>query len=252
MAVHGGPKISATNGLILSFDIANSKSYVGFGNTVNDLVNQTTNELSIQDSFYKIYDPIVADYVIPNSPPTNLPISDSNNFGNVIFDGIGNALKFSTPPLGSTITVEMWIKLGSDYSNNMLLSFGSYTIWCLGGGLGFNTSNNDLYGISSATVSSLGLLNQWKQYIFEMRTDVSYTNNKIYINTQNQSLSQQVGTESSSGRKFDNINCRISTWANTTGYEMPMSLSLVRIYNRSLTAAEISNNFNLGRSRFGI
>lgn len=246
-----GPELTKS-GLVASFDIANAKSYPGSGTIVNDLWNRNANELTIQESFYKTYDPIVDDYILPYSSPTSFPTYSSSNYGTLTFDGTANALKFNTPSLGSTVTVEVWARLGANYSGNMFISFGSYNIWCGNGGLGYHTSNNDLYGISSANVSSLGLVNQWKQYVFEMRTDVSYTNNKIYINTQSQALSQQQGAESTSNRNFNNVLGRISSWSNVSGYEMPLTFSFIRIYNGALTTRQISDSFRLTRNRFAI
>ncbi|MGA1415131.1 MAG: hypothetical protein ACO323_08835, partial [Candidatus Kapaibacteriota bacterium] len=56
-----------------------------------------------------------------------------------------------------------------------------YDIYTIGStGIGFNTAASDLYGVPFAQVSSLGCIGNWKHYVFEMRSDVSYTNNKIY------------------------------------------------------------------------
>ena len=68
----------------------------------------------------------------------------------------------------------------------MIFGFNLYDVWTQNGAMGFNTASSDQYGISSTQVTNLGLLNQWKHYVFEMRSDVSYTNNKIYINSQYQ------------------------------------------------------------------
>lgn len=251
MGVFAGPEINE-NGLIFCIDPANTKSYVGSGTTINNLIGQLSNELSARDSTYKIYDPIVSDFIIPNSQPGDNPVFNSSNFGTITFDGNKNSLLFYSLNLTSVATIELWAKIETNYSNKMLFSFGSYNIWCGDGNLGFNTSNNDVYGISSANISSLGLVNQWKYYVFELRSDVSYTNNKIYINTQSQNLSQQKGSESTSNRNFNNINGRISSWYTGLGYEMPMTFGSIKIYNRALTELEINNSFRLGRSRFGI
>jgi hypothetical protein len=254
MGVYAGPKVSGSesNSLVFVLDLGNTKSYVGSGVTINNLRGGNTNQFDIKNSFYKTYDLEVGDYVIPNSGPTSLPTFSSSNGGEILFNGIGNYLNIFAPGLSSTTTVEIWSKLGTNYTNNTFFGFGNYNVWCDSGGLGYNTSNNDLYGISSANVSTLGLVNNWKQYVFEMRSDVSYTNNKIYINSQDQSISQQKGSESSSYRNFNNGNGTVSSWAATPGYEMPMTFSFLRIYNRSLTASEISANFNSIRGRFGI
>ena len=251
MAVVSGPQITGLRDLALSIDMANVKSYAGSGTTItNPIVQTTTNELSNKGSFYDIFDTIVADYVIPNAPASALPTFSTANFGTATFDGTGNCLTFTTPTLGTTVTVELWARLGSAYSGNMMVGFDTYNIWTLNGGLGFTTSNNDLYGISSATVTSLGLVNNWKHYVFEMRTDVSYTNNKLYVNAAIQSLSQQVGSEAASNRRLNTNYGAIASWSNVQGYEMPMTFGLMRIYNRALTQTEITDNYNLFSGRY--
>ena len=253
MGVSAGPRI-VTDGLRTTIDSANTKSYAGSGTNVTDRITSNSTDLTIKDSLFKVYDLEVADYVFPNNPSTSLslPTFSSSNLGSITFDGTSNYLDFSSSNLSSTATVEIWVKLGANYTDNVLFSFGNYTVRCISGGLGFNTSNNDLYGISSANVSSLGLIGQWKQYVFEMRSDVSYTNNKIYVNSVSQPLSQQTGTESSFYRNFNSGIGRISAWSSSTGYEMPMEFSFFRIYNKVLSSSEILSNFNSSRGRFGI
>jgi hypothetical protein len=137
----------------------------------------------------------------------------------------------------------------------MFFGWDRYDVWCNGGNIGFNTAASDLYGISSSSVSSLGLVNNWKHYVFEMRSDVPYTNNKIYINGTSQTLSQQIGTENASVRNFNNGNGRIAFWRNGSGagtFNMPMECAVFKVYNRSLTQNEINQNFNATKSRFGI
>jgi len=134
----------------------------------------------------------------------------------------------------------------------MFFGFRQYDVWCGDGHLGFNTAQGDVHGISSTDVTNLGLVNNWKHYIFEMRSDVSYSNNKIYINGVSQTLSQQRSSEIASRRNFNSGNGRISGWLNGTGYHMPMNLGVFKIYNRALTASEIQQNYNTLKPRFGL
>ena len=249
MAVFSGPNPADVNSIQVINDFGNVKSFSGSASSVGNLVTGTTTELSIKDSFYKVYDLEVGDYVIPNSPPASLPVVVSNI---VDFNGRNQYLDFPFSTVSASVTVELWARLATDYTDNTLVSFGNYTVSTTGGRLGYTTSNGDLYGISSATVSSLGLVSNWKHYIFEMRSDASYTNNKIYVNGQLQTLSQQLGTELSTFRNFNDGRGRISAWVNNIGYEMPMSVSMFRIYNKTLSPSEIQQNFNSNRSRFSI
>jgi hypothetical protein len=163
-----------------------------------------------------------------------------------VFDGIDDYVPFYAPNLGTIATVEMWCKIdGGNYSHKMFMGWGLYDIYCYGGAIGFNTANSDCYGISLSTVNSLGITNQWAHYIFEFRTDVSYTNNKIYINGVLQSLSQLYSSENPGARNFSGGNGRIASWG-AGGYYMPMDCAVFKVYNRALTQAEVNQNYYQG------
>jgi len=228
MAVFSGTEI-VSGGLVLHLDAANPKSYPGSGTTWADLSGNGNNGALINGVGY-----------------------NTDNKGLMTFDGSNDFVDFFAPNLTTIATVEMWAKIGAGYSNKMFMGWFRYDIFCGGGALGFNTAGGDVYGISSTTVSNLGVVENWKQYIFEMRSDVAYSNNKIYINGAPQSLSQQNGSENSANRNFNNGNGRIAVWKADTRYCMPMDCSSFKIYNRALTAAEIRQNFEAKRSRYGI
>jgi hypothetical protein len=250
MAVFSGPRISAISNVAVSMDMASVKTYSGSGTSVVDPFTKTTNELSNRDSYFKVYDLEVGDYVLPYSSPTALPTFSANNSGTITFDGTNNSLRFATPTLGSTISVEMWARLGAGYANNTMFAFDTYTVSTWNGGLGFSTTTNDLFGANSVTVSAVGVTNTWRHYIFEMRTDVSYSNNKIYIDgTLITPVTQVLGTETTANRRFSNYGS-ISSWPNVDGTEMPMTFASIKIYNRALTQTEITESFNASRSRF--
>ncbi len=177
--------------------------------------------------------------------------SDFDGSGTLRFDGADDYVDFYAPNLGSVATVEMWCKIdGGNYSHKMFMGWGYYDIYCYGGAIGFNTANSDCYGISLNTVNSLGITNEWAHYIFEFRSDVSYTNNKIYINGVSQSLSQLYSSENSGTRNFNSGYGRIAGWKADPGYKMPMDCAAFRVYNRSLTQTEITKNYNAQKGRF--
>jgi len=231
--VSGGQGNIVTNGLVLNLDAANPRSYPQpYNGTTWQSIFPTSSSLSgslISGSSY----------------------TGSNN-GAIVFDGTNDYCDFFAPNLTTTATIEMWCKIGSSYTNKMFLGWDSYDVWCNAGNLGYNTFNSDVYGISAATVSALGLVDNWKHYIFEMRSDVAYTNNKIYINSTSQTLSQQRESENPSNRNFSAGNGRIAAPRQGNVYNMPMQCAIFRVYNRSLTPSEVLQNFNATRARFGI
>ena len=215
------------DGSVLSFDGANSRSYVGTGITINGLVSGIG-------------------FTLVNG--VGFGTTGTRYF---IFDGTNDNIPFNIPDVGTTVSIEMWAKINS-FSNGMPFGFSQYDVWANSGRLGFNTAASDIYGLTSTQVTNLGLVNQWKHYIFEMRTDVSYSNNKIYINGQNQSLSQVAGTENASLRNFNSGNGRISSWLFSDVFFIAMDLAQFRTYNRALTAQEVLQNFNASKKRYGL
>ncbi len=216
-----------TNGLSVYTDAVNTRCYVGSGTTVNGLISGI-----------------------------GLTLVNGVGFGTsgtsyFIFDGANDNIPFNIPNVGTTVSIEMWARINS-FSNGMPFGFDRYDVWANSGRLGFNTAASDIYGLTSTQVTNLGLLSQWKHYVFEMRTDVSYSNNKIYINGQNQSLSQVAGTENASLRSFNSGNGRISSWLFSDVFFIAMDLAQFRTYNRALSATEIVQNYNATKKRYGL
>ena len=222
------PENIVTNGLILNLDSGKSNSYSGVGNTIYDLSGfGNTGTL------------------------TNGPTFSGLNGGAIVFDGTNDNIPFTISNFNNILSIEIWMKMKS-FTAGMPFGFYKYDVFSYSGAIGYNTSNSDIYGLTSTQVTNLGLLNQWKHYIFEMRSDVAYTNNKIYINGEIQTLSQILGSEFSILRTFNNGSGKISGWLLDSGYNQSMDLGSFRIYNRALTQQEVLQNYNATKSRFGL
>jgi hypothetical protein len=224
MALQHHPRI-ITNQLSLYLDPINTRSYAGSGITVNGLISGIGVSLVNGVGF---------------------GTTGTNYF---ILDGTNDNIPFNVPNYGTTLTIEMWAKIKL-FSGGMIFGFNLYDVWTTSGRMGFNTAQSDQYGLTSTQVTNLGLLNQWKHYIFEMRSDVAYTNNKIYINAVNQSLSQVAGSESSGNRNFNSGNGRISSWLTSNAFNIRMDLAQFQVYNRALTATEILQNYHATKGRY--
>lgn len=212
-------------GLQLHLDAGNLDSYPGTGTTWKD-ISGNNNNIIMSGATY--------------------------SSGAWIFDGVDDYADFFAPNISGTATVEMWVKLSVGYAGGMFFGWQNYDVWTSGGHIGYNTGAGDVYGISSTQATNLGVVDNWKHYVFEMRSDVSYVNNKIYINGAEQSLAQQQNSESAGNRNFNSGNGRIAGWIGSTGYRIPMTCSVFKVYNRSLTSAEVTQNFNAVRSRYGV
>ena len=223
-----------TDGLVLNLDASVVSSYPMTNNTIYDLSGEGSDATKQSGVDYS----------------TSQLIADSDEYGNLLFDGSSTGIvPFSAAGLTTTATVEMWCKIGTGYSGKMFCGWGSYDVYCGNSAIGYNTGNGDVHGISQTTVDSLGIVDTWAHYIFEFRSDVSYTNNKIYINGVNQSLTQQTGTEAAGNRNFNSGNGKIASWGGG-GYQMPMECAVFRVYNKSLSQDEITHNYNSQKGRY--
>lgn len=216
------------NGLVLNLDANNPYSYGGAGTTWYD-VSGTGNNATLSSG----------------------PTFSSDVGGNIVYDGVDDYSDVTISSLTTTVTLEFWVKY-TNLTANMIFGFLNYDIYANSGSLGFNTGNSDVYGLTSTQVTNLGIAGNWKHMVFVMRSDVAYTNNKIYVNGVSQTLSQVSGSEYTPSRSFNSGNGRISGWKSDTSYKLPGSIGSFRAYNRELTASEILINYNATKDRFGL
>ena len=170
--------------------------------------------------------------------------------GSLYFNGTATGYTdFSFPLNGaSTITVEMWV-YPTAFSGGMFFGFYNYDVYTYLNAIGYNTAVGDVYGLTAAQAS--GCLNNWKHYVFVMKSG-SVTNNKIYLNGVNQTLSQILATPENANASFSGGVGRIGSWGINTNYVQPMYVTKFKIYDRELTQAEITSKFNKDKSRYGL
>jgi hypothetical protein len=73
------------------------------------------------------------------------------------------------------------------------------------------------------------------------------TNNKIYVNGVNENLTLTSGTFSSINSNFNSGQGKISGWrysGQPTTWLMNLNVASFKIYNRELTAQELTNKLN--------
>ena len=220
-----------------------------------------------------LYSPTSNIYNPSNSTVYSYPVYSTNN----LFFGAGSTAY--TPNIGQLIgatscTVEGVIKIQSFSGTTMVLGFDHYDIFITGGALGYNTGNGDNYGITSTQITNLSLAGKYVHYVFVFTTFPSgtgtYANNQIWINGVQQTLTQNQGLPATSGRGFNNgsgitipgsqfpINYgfTINTWPTTfASYSAGNNgFGGLKMYNRTLTPAEIVQNYNVAASNpaFGL
>ena len=177
----------------------------------------------------------------------NGPTYNSDNLGSVSFDGTN---KIITPisSFGNNMTWCAWIKCHSDSSGfNMFMgSFLPYFSFYHGSRLFFSIY---IDGVQSTIQTSSNLnLNTWYYATFTTEVLGANTEMCIYTNGQYSTSNLFSGYPSDPGYAFtigDGMD--ESNW-----YPFDGNVSIVQIYNRRLSEAEILQNFNAYKDRFGL
>jgi hypothetical protein len=237
MALGHGPTV-VTNGLVLALDAADRNSYPGSGTTWTDLSgNSKAGTL------------------------TNGPTYNSSNGGSIVFDRVNDYVilsnSYSSPslPTGSSPrTIITCFKTGATISSGYehILHYGttntdqSYGITLYN----YYISNHTWAGTSYFTNFQVSANTIY--FVAVTYNDSSTPRNTFFVNgtfgttgfSQGKSADYSINT----GTAFElNLGTRINPAEYFGG-----SIYFAQIYNRVLTAAEISQNYNALRGRFNI
>ncbi len=145
-------------------------------------------------------------------------------------------------------TWEAWIKCTS-YLNTYNMFMGSYLPY-----FGFHEANklyfSNIIGGTQQTISTAAnlSLNTWYHATFTTSPiNGSNTLASIYLNGNLAQSAVQTGLQNEPGSQFTVGDGQASTW-----YPFIGDIPSVKVYNRALSAAEVWQNFNATRSRYGI
>ncbi len=254
MSISIGGKI-VTDGLIIHLDALNGKSYPGSGTTWNDLTPYANNG---------------------SLDAANNPVIIANGYASFKADGDGSDNRYMTVnsigEINNTteyMTVDMWAKIpsnlgNSDSSNSFIFGFQSlYGVSFEEGSgnptgkFGFTTNSADILGINDIAYITSSLLNKWVHYSFVACDElIPSSSQKIYINSVPLVLSQVDGSDAFSNRKFGDAsvgNMAFGTRRNAASIRaVTYDAALIKVYNRELSQAEITQNFNAHKGRFNI
>jgi hypothetical protein len=248
MSVYGGPADWWTNGtdagrthiatkgivqsgLVLNLDPGVSSSYPGSGTTLSDLSGNAF-----------------------NATLTDGPTFTTDNGGALVFDGTNDTVQGvhnATLDLTGNLTIECWFRVTSTRADWVRV-FGKGTSLLRTYGLWYNYSaNNFLYQRtrSNGTIFDAVIvfpitvnLNVW----YHIAATSSGTSHILYVN------GVQVGSATSSLSTFDSTTSPyIIGYGNAHVYHFG-NIGPCRLYSRALTAAEVLQNFNALRGRFGV
>lgn len=228
MAIYGGPDI-VTDGLVLHLDAANSKSYPGSGTSWFDLSGNNN-----------------------NGTLTNGPIFSSANRGSIVFDGINDYVNLGTTNLSSTLsslTISIFTKILKINAKQALVSCyqgspqAGYGLELLSDNtaniFGF-TNQTTADGVSSTRTLSLNEI-IYITFIFTNNTFFLYLNGLL-----NNSKLSNFSTI------FKNSNIYISEDPSSNVIPFGGNIYNLQIYNRSLSANEVLQNYNALKGRYGL
>lgn len=217
-----GPQI-VTDGLVLCLDAASTKSYPGSGSTWYDLSTSKN-----------------------NATFTNGPTFSSSNLGYVNLDGSNDTINFSYD-LRQNFTFLCWVK--HDVVNGFsFLGQGTGTtrgglhIWFRAANylrFGMFANDTDTYSISTS-------INRWYYYGFTY----NHSNYQKKIFRDGISLSvQNMHTQNS---YVGTGTIRIGATYSSGGAYANGQFAVNKLYNRVLEPAEILQNYNATKGRYGL
>ena len=208
-----------TNGLVLYLDAANTKSYLGTGTSWLDL-SKNNNTCAL----------------------TNGPVFNSSNLGNIILDGVDDFILPSNTFGSTNWTISMWINPTVPISSSPPF----YGIYCLIEGESVTTfpcitdSTVNVYSTSVVNysfVNNPGWHNVCLTYNGTQLTGVVDGKNSNTITISNP-LSSNILRRIGRRNITDNV------------HPYKGGISMVFIYNRTLSASEILQNYNATKFRY--
>jgi len=233
MALSHNPKI-VTDGLVLCLDAANPKSYPGSGTTWFDLSGNGNDGTLVNGVGF-----------------------DSANLGNITFDGANDHVNINPRLLDNANrgTVIVW------FNKRIWDSSRWDTIFSKANGLGFNNNHIQISRQSTSDQISLTISNNTSSTTTSVNTG-SIEDNVWYQIGMTWNGSVLIGYLN--GDEIDRTNTTITIPDNSTHVTLGEGaagntsryfngfISSCFCYNRALTEAEIKQNFNALRGRYGL
>ena len=179
-----------------------------------------------------------------NGSLTNGPTFNSSNGGSIVFDGVDDYVSIGS---GTSIlsnvnyTKIAWFYATSFVTANNIISGGNtglHAFWLFASNK-LNAGHNGVWGTVTSTTTLL--LNTWYCGAVTFNTTNGW---KLYLNGSQEATSADTTTFTGTG---DIQLGRYQTGNNYTG-----RIAIAQVYNRVLSAAEILQNFNAQKGRFGL
>ena len=230
------PPTLSTQGLVLQVDAGNSASYPGSGNTWNDLIGSNHGTL------------------------TNGPLYTTGNGGSIVFDGIDDVISFGNIlNMGlASWTISCWVKF--DGGSGLMGIIGKTSYRSYEGRYSIYIDNNNLVAFFQPGASSMIISTPLTPYLDNKFHNLVLTIKRasmMYLYVDGISVGTPIDVSSTSSLNPNSIDhFYMGSYASSDGqsplYFFKGNIGQSLIYNRALTASEVSTNFNVLKSRFGL
>jgi hypothetical protein len=222
------PAVPVTSNLVLYYDPSNPSSYTGTGTTINDLsgngLNGTMSNITFTNPYFTY-----------NGSSSQIAIAD-----NVLLE-----------PGSGDWTMEVWVNQSVSGNDVVLGKFppgGAQTSYAI------RTTATTYYGqlgSSSSFQNStnyVGTIGTWYQIVYVF-TNVAANTLQTFVN------GSSIGSVAHSLSSILNTTTGLYIGSYNNG-EYPQwfdgRIGITRLYNKSLTASEVLQNFNADKSKYGL
>jgi hypothetical protein len=233
-----------TSGLVFYVSAAESTSYPGSGTTWTDISTNSN-----------------------NGTLTNGPTFDSGDGGSIVFDGTDDYVELGSVDSSNAISLagstgqtwEAWFNndgsgdayqrifdksSGGNGANGHFFSLGPSPtdgrIYCRVAGSTSDSGDGYFTGMHTA--------GNWTHVCITRKNDTADTGWNFYSNGvlkgSRSTIDLSVPTNTT--------NARIGTWNHAESREFNGKIAVVRLYNKDLSAAEVLQNYNAEKSRYGL
>jgi len=227
MGFYRGPNI-VTDGLLFAYDAGSERCYSGSGTSATNIMGQAS----------------------PGTLQNGVGFNTANG-GFWEFDGVDNKIEvtnFPTQVFNGSCTMESWVYWNDDTRSVIL---GNYNA----GANDVNFEKLDNYRLrfywnrgERDVVTSYNAVSGsvWQCVVFVRDTAANAF--KFYVN----GILKQTTSNDGSNIPSTSSTFRIGADSRNGSTVTNGDIATVRMYNRALTAAEVSQNFNAQKSRFGL
>jgi hypothetical protein len=222
-----------TDGLSLYLDARNPTSYPGNGNIWYDLSAGANN--------------------VSTGSMTYVSAGLTSSFSSSFVTGLNtSSIDFYAPNLTTIATIETVCRFNTQITfQSTIFSWNVYYV-AFQNNQSLNFCDNS--GGSVFTTLSSPLLGVWRYLVFEMY-ESDMPNNKMWVNGVQQNLTYS-GTQNIPNQNFNGGNGAISKIKGRNpvdgNYNGTNDYAMFRVYNRTLSQAEITNNYNYYKPIFNL